>query len=192
MSRKFSKNWWHWFRLMTDPHEQFCWTSRQCRVMLLRRETSLSSGGDYVSLSRLNHRLPRGQTHPEVVEGAAEFHHEITDASLPQADEVFDNAAALDTTVHMLDPPPPLVEYLVGQLLLQGQLLTAWLLRRHEHRHLRERERQKAQSLQHPTPGQEWGGSGLGDAQLMDTAAVGVAQTENDEQALTNRTFVSL
>jgi hypothetical protein len=37
----------HWFRLMADPHEQFCWTSRQCRVMLLRRETSLSSGGDY-------------------------------------------------------------------------------------------------------------------------------------------------
>ena len=37
----------HWFRLMADPHEQFCWTSRQCRGMLLRRETSLSSGGDY-------------------------------------------------------------------------------------------------------------------------------------------------
>ncbi len=37
----------HWFRLMADPREQFCWTSRQCRVMLLRRETSLSSRGDY-------------------------------------------------------------------------------------------------------------------------------------------------
>ena len=37
----------HWFRLMADPYEQFCWTSRQCRVMLLRREISLSSGGDY-------------------------------------------------------------------------------------------------------------------------------------------------
>ena len=28
-----------------------------------------------VSLSRLNHGLPRGQTHPEVVQGTAEFHH---------------------------------------------------------------------------------------------------------------------
>jgi len=54
--------------------------------------------GVYLSLSRLNHRLPRSQAHPEVVEGAAEFHHEITDASLPQAKPVFDNTAALDTT----------------------------------------------------------------------------------------------
>ena len=38
---------WHWFRLMAAPHEQFFWTSRQRRVMLLRRAISLSSGGDY-------------------------------------------------------------------------------------------------------------------------------------------------
>jgi hypothetical protein len=30
-----------------------------------------------LSLSRLNHWLPRGQAHPEVVQGTAEFHHEI-------------------------------------------------------------------------------------------------------------------
>jgi hypothetical protein len=36
----------HWFRLMSDSHEQFCWTSRWCRVMLLRRAIALSSGGD--------------------------------------------------------------------------------------------------------------------------------------------------
>src|SRR5262245_56641088 len=36
-----------WFRLMVAPHEQFFWTSRQWRVMLLRRAISLSSGGDY-------------------------------------------------------------------------------------------------------------------------------------------------
>jgi hypothetical protein len=43
-----------------------------------------------LSLSRLNHRLPRGQAHPEVVQGTAEFHHEIADALLPQADPVFE------------------------------------------------------------------------------------------------------
>jgi hypothetical protein len=37
----------HWFRLMADPHEQFFWTLQQCSVMLLHRETSLSSGGEY-------------------------------------------------------------------------------------------------------------------------------------------------
>jgi hypothetical protein len=30
-----------------------------------------------LSLSRLNHWLPRGQPHPEVVQGTAEFHHQI-------------------------------------------------------------------------------------------------------------------
>src|SRR5262249_3429714 len=84
----------------------------------------------------------------------------------------------------MLDPQPPLVELLVRPLLLQGQLRTAWLLRRHEDRHLRERERQEAQILQQPTPGREWVGGGLRDAQIMGTAAVGVAQKEDDEPGI--------
>src|SRR5438105_8774728 len=66
-----------------------------------------SNGRDnHLSLSRLNHGQPGVQAHPEIVQGTVRFHHEITDASLPQTDPVFDNAAALDTTVHMLDPQP--------------------------------------------------------------------------------------
>src|SRR3977135_2579032 len=61
-------------------------------------------GGKLLSLSRLNHWLPRGQAHPEVVQGTAEFHHQITDALLPQAHPVFHDATALDTTVDVLDP----------------------------------------------------------------------------------------
>jgi hypothetical protein len=76
------------------------------------------------------------------------------------------------------------VECLVGPFLLQGQLPTAWLLRRHEDRHLREREGQEAQILQQSTPGRERVGSGLRDAQVMDTAAVRVAQKEDDEQGI--------
>src|SRR6266481_1328383 len=56
-----------------------------------------------VSLSRLNHWLPRGETHPEIMEGTAEFHHEITDAVLPQPDAAFHDATALHTAVHVLD-----------------------------------------------------------------------------------------
>jgi hypothetical protein len=52
-------------------------------------------------------------------------------------------------------PQPPLVESLVGEVLLQGQLRTAGLLRRHEDLHLRECERQEAQIQQQPTPGWE-------------------------------------
>ena len=78
------------------------------------------------------------------MEGTAECHHQITDPLLPQADPVLHDAVALDTTVDMLDPLPTLVQRLVGPLLLQGQLLTAWLLRRHQDLHLGERERQEA------------------------------------------------
>src|SRR5437870_9208359 len=106
---------------------------------------------DDVSLSRSNHGQPGVQAHPEVVQGTAELHHEIADALLPQADPVFHNTTTLDAAVDMLDPEPPLVERLVGQFLLQGQLPTAWLLRRHEDLHLGEGERQEAQILQQPT-----------------------------------------
>jgi len=60
-----------------------------------------------LSLSRLSHWLPRIQAHPEVVQGTTEVHHQIADALLPQADPVFHNAAALDTTVDQI--PPDLV-----------------------------------------------------------------------------------
>src|SRR5678815_2095411 len=84
----------------------------------------------------------------------------------------------------MLDPQPPLVERLVGQVLRQGELRTAGLLRRHEDLSLRERERQEAQILQQPTPSREWVGGGLSDTQIMDPAAVGVAQKEDDEERI--------
>src|SRR5262249_26311354 len=66
-----------------------------------------------LSLSRLNHRLPGCETHPEVMQGTAEFHHEITDTRLPQADPVFDDTAPLDTAIHMLDPQPTVVQRLI-------------------------------------------------------------------------------
>jgi hypothetical protein len=118
------------------------------------------------------------------MQGTAEFHHEITDPLLPQTDPVLHDTAALDTTVDVLDPQPPLVERLVGPLLLQGQLRTAGLLRRHEDRHLREREGQEAEILQQPTPGRERVGGGLRDAQIMDTAAIRVAQKEDREEGI--------
>src|SRR5262249_25748463 len=85
-----------------------------------------------MSLSRLNHGQPGVQAHPEIVQGTADLHNEIADALLPQAHPVFHNPTPLDAAVDVLDPEPPLVERLVGQVLLQGQLRTAGLLRRHE------------------------------------------------------------
>ena len=36
-----------------------------------------------LSLSRLNHLLPRGEAHPEIMQATAEFHHQVADAPLP-------------------------------------------------------------------------------------------------------------
>jgi hypothetical protein len=51
------------------------------------------------------------------MQGAADFHRDIPDALLPQADPVFDDATALDAAVDMLDPQSAGVERLVGSLL---------------------------------------------------------------------------
>jgi hypothetical protein len=137
-----------------------------------------------LSLSRLNHWLPRRKAHPEVMERTAEFHHEITDALLPQPEPVFSDAAALDATVDMLDPQPTLVQGLVGPLLFPGEFLPSWCLRRHKDLDLRKREGQKAQILQQPTPGGQRVRRRVGNRLIMDTAAIGVAQKENDEQGI--------
>ena len=118
------------------------------------------------------------------MEGTTQFHHEITHALLPQADPIFHNATTLHTAVDMLDAQPPLVEHLVGQVLLQGELRTAWLLHRHQDLHLGERERQEAQILQQPTPGRERVGGGLRNAQIMHTATVGVTEKEDREESI--------
>jgi hypothetical protein len=68
------------------------------------RDLVVTYSQHYLSLSRLNHWLPRGQTDPEVMQGTADLHHHIADALLPEADAIFHNATALHATVDMLDP----------------------------------------------------------------------------------------
>jgi len=118
------------------------------------------------------------------MQGTTEFHHEIADALLPQPDPVFHDAAALDAAVDMLDPQPTVVQGLIGQVLFQSEFLAAWLLGRHEDRHLGQRERQEAQILQHPTPSREWGRGGLRNTQIMPTTAVGVTEKEDQEEGM--------
>ena len=57
------------------------------------------------------------------MQGATDFHHQIADTLLPQADPVLHNAAALDTAIDVLDAQPTLVQRLVGSVLFSRQLL---------------------------------------------------------------------
>ena len=87
------------------------------------------------------------------MQGTADFHHDITDALLPQTDPVFDHTAALDTAVDMLDAQAAGVEHPVGALLRYGQVRARGFPDRHEDLHLGQREGQEAQILQQPAPG---------------------------------------
>jgi hypothetical protein len=118
------------------------------------------------------------------MQGTAEFHHEIADTVLPQPDPVFDDATTLDAAVDMLDPQPTVVQGLIGQFLLQRQLLAAGFLGRHENLDLGERERQKAQILQQPAPRRQGIRRCVGNGLIMGAAAIGVAEEEDDEQGI--------
>ena len=74
-----------------------------------------------MSLSRLNHWLPGGHAYSEVMQGTADFPSDITNALLPQADPVFDEATTLDIAVDMLDPQSTIVEHLVGFALAHAE-----------------------------------------------------------------------
>ncbi len=65
---------------------------------------------DQLSLSRLDHWLPRPQANPEVMQRTADFHHQVADAALPKPDPIFDDPATLDTTVDVLNPKTALVQ----------------------------------------------------------------------------------
>src|SRR5712691_11101994 len=141
-------------------------------------------GGVQLSLSRLNHWLPRGQAHPEVMQGTTDFHYQIADTLLPQTDAVFDDATALDTAVHMLDPQPAVSERLIRRLLFPRQFLAARFLGRHEDLDLGQRERQEAQILQQPAPRGQGIRRRVGNRLIMDPASIGVTQKKDRERSI--------
>jgi hypothetical protein len=59
------------------------------------------------------------------MQDTAEFHDQIADTFLPQADAVFDDATAFHAAVDMCDAQPAVLQGLVGELLLSRQLLAA-------------------------------------------------------------------
>jgi len=145
-----------------------------------------SLGGErlQLSLSRLSHRLPGCEAHPEVVEGTTDFHHDIADVLLPQAAPVFDDTTALHAPVDMLNPQPMVVQALVGGCLLHRQFLVTGLLGGHEHRDLEQRAGQEASILQESTPRGQRGRGGLGKSLVTEAAATGLAEEEHHEQRM--------
>src|SRR6266581_5446260 len=111
------------------------------RCALIRPPEEYSTPGSLKALP-VSLVKPVAYLKDRVMQGTAEFHHEIADAVLPQPDPVFDDAAALDAAVHMLDPSPTVVQSLIGQFLLPRQLLATGFLGWHQDLHLGQRKRQ--------------------------------------------------
>ena len=78
---------------------------------------------------------------------AADFHHQITDARLPQAADVVDDAAALHTAVDVLNAGTAACNPSIGGFLRPREGSAPWLLDRHDDLDVVEGERQEAQSL---------------------------------------------
>jgi hypothetical protein len=137
-----------------------------------------------LSLSRFNHGLPGCKTHPAVMQGPAQCHHALTDALLPQTDPVFHHATTLHAPVDMLDAEPALVQGLVGACLLPRQFLAAGFLGRHEELDLGQRQRQEAQILPQPASRGQGRGRRGGHRLVMEAAAAGLAEEEENEQGI--------
>ena len=90
----------------------------------------------FLSLYRLSHRLPWGDTHPEIMQSTTDFHHQIADALLPRTEPVFDDTTTLHAAVDMFDSQPSLMQGLISQLLFPCQLLATRFFGRHENVHL--------------------------------------------------------
>lgn len=82
------------------------------------------------------------------MEGTAEFHHQIPNPGLEHAAGLLEDAAALDTTIDMLDGDATTRQILIRHLLLVGQLPTPRFAAGRLHPHLWEAKGQKAQVLQ--------------------------------------------
>lgn len=85
---------------------------------------------------------------PKVVEPTGDFHDKVTDGRTPDSQRILDHAAALHTTVDMLNAHPSAGQCLIGRLLFRCERAPTRLFGRLPHLHPIQREGQKAQILE--------------------------------------------
>ena len=113
-----------------------------------------------------------------------DFHDEITDARLPEAADVVDDAAALDAAVDVLDAHTSAGDAPIRGFLRAREGPAPWLARRHDDLHLVERERQEAEILEQPTARGQGVRGGIGNPLIVGTARVGLTQKEDHERGV--------
>jgi len=113
-----------------------------------------------------------------------DFHNEITDACLPEAADVVDDAAALNAAVDVLDAHPSAGDAPIHGFLCAREGPAPWFAGWHDDFDLAERERQEAEILEPPTARRQGVRSGLGNPLIVGTARVGLTQKEDHERGI--------
>ena len=114
----------------------------------------------------------------------ADFHHHVANSGFPHSDRLFEHSAAFDAAVDMLDAYAPPSQLPIPHFLCPRQLVPTRLLRGLEDVHAVQREGLKARILQQLTPRRQRIGCGIGDALVMDTTRMRLAQEEDAQGAI--------
>jgi hypothetical protein len=119
-----------------------------------------------------------------VVQGTADFHDQVADASLSEAASVVDDTAALDVPVDVLDADAATREASIGGFLAPREGAAAGLAGWHDDLDLVECERQEAEVLEPPTARGQGLGRGLGNPFVVGTTRRGLTQEEDHQHGV--------
>jgi hypothetical protein len=109
----------------------------------------------------------------------ADFHRYVANAGFPHSDRLFEHTAAFDAAVDMLDAYAPPSKLPLPRVLGPRQFVPTRLLRGLKDVHTVPRQGLKARILQQLTPRRQRIGCGIGDALVMDTTRMRLAQAED-------------
>jgi len=114
----------------------------------------------------------------------ADFHKQITDARLPQAAGVVNNATAFDAAVDVLNTHAAAGDAPIRGFLGTRQGSASRLTGRHDGFHLAQGERQEAQVLEQPAACGQGVRRGIGNPLIMSAPRLGLTQKENRERGI--------
>jgi hypothetical protein len=118
------------------------------------------------------------------MQATANFHDHISYPRLPETADVVDDAAALDATVHMLDPHPAPCDTPIDSFLRTREGSPPRLLGRHDHFDLGERKCQKAQILKQPAPCRQGIRGLIGHPLIVGATSGGATEKEDREHRI--------
>jgi hypothetical protein len=114
----------------------------------------------------------------------ADCHYHGANAGFPHSDRLFEHTAAFDAAVDMLDAYAPPSKLPIPRFLCPRQLVPTRLLRGLEDGHAVQREGLKARILQQLMPRRQRRGCGIGEAFVMDTTRMRLAQEKDAQGAI--------